>query len=396
MNWEHINPLEFDNGVFYLPARIELQPRQPHWGHPDQPGLRERVTTDRPHGINGKKLLCLLCMRIQAENNLSPEPVWLTFVNDTRTPHFRHANGRSPHAEHEPETDIHKALKERKARTWQAAGATEVNVEVWRPRARRRPDVLAFGPELTIAGEVQHSRASPQNIRNRQKALTKAGDRVLWTTDLNADNIGFLHSVPHLAIQDLDDYRLYLREPRLEVGAGAITFEEQRCGWADMWNGNTNRCPVTRRSVPCGRLHLYPTFNIRTYSHQADDVSARFPCGPRLHLDHMLEGVLHGAWLPYRNRNRVLWIPSAAHDKVTDERGGSVEEAESGSVQRREQAAKRACEQRAGVIPAQREVPAIEQTTLCCGRRHPGVAGEPLKLSCQLCSLSPTYYGRRT
>jgi hypothetical protein len=28
----------------------------------------------------------------------------------------------------------------------------------------------------------------------------------------------------------------------------------------------------------------------------------------------------------------------------------------------------------------------------CCGERAPGVGGEPLKLSCQLCASSPTYW----
>jgi hypothetical protein len=349
VHWENIDPTDFNNGVYYLPDRIELQPREPHWGHPTRPGMRERVVADRPHGINGRKLLCLLCMRIQAENNLERKPVWLTFVNNPRKPFFRHEGNQSPHAEHIPESDTHKALKERKARTLDDAGALSVDVEVWRPRARRRPDIVAVGPTLTLAGEVQHSKASTQIIRNRQKALTKAGDRVVWTTDHDADDIGFLHSVPHLAIQDLNDFRLYLREDRLEINAGAITFEEQRCGWSDIWNGNTNRCPVTGKAIPCGRLHLYPTFNPKTYIRQAAATAARFPCGPRLHLDHMLEGILHGGWLPYRNRNRILWIPSDVHDDVTDERGGSVEDAESGNDPRRNKAARRACEQRVGV-----------------------------------------------
>lgn len=30
--------------------------------------------------------------------------------------------------------------------------------------------------------------------------------------------------------------------------------------------------------------------------------------------------------------------------------------------------------------------------TLCCGEHQPGVAGEPLKLACQLCPDSPTYW----
>ncbi|MGC4750170.1 hypothetical protein ACLQ28_31565 [Micromonospora sp. DT201] len=155
--WEQVDPLTFNDGVFYVSAMIELQPRLPLWGHPHQPDLHEQLANDRPHGTSGEKLLCLLCMRHQAQRGLPRAPVWLTFVEGQHGPMFRHENGRSPHAEHQLETDTHKALKERKARTWESVGGT-VEVEVWRPRARRRPDVLAIGPVLTVAGEVQPSK----------------------------------------------------------------------------------------------------------------------------------------------------------------------------------------------------------------------------------------------
>lgn len=264
---------------------------------------------------------------------------------------------------------------------------------MWRPRARRRPDVLAIGPVLTVAGEVQHSKENPRTIRARQRALRKAGDRVVWTTDRGADDIAFLHSVPHLSVPALDDHRMYLSETRLEIGAGAITFETQRCGWADLWTGTT-RCPVTRKTMPCGRLHLYPTLNPRSYSRQKAATTAMFPCGPRPHLDHLLEGILHGTWLPYRHRDRVSWIPADAHTTVTTERGGTIELAETATDPRRDEMADRACERRYGPGIAQAEAPAVESLPLCCGKKPPGRAGQPLVLACQLCSNSPTYWRR--
>ncbi|MFI6066996.1 hypothetical protein ACIA47_17310 [Micromonospora sp. NPDC051227] len=390
--WEQLNPLDFNDGVLYLPAMVELQPRLPLWGHPGQPGLRERVATDRPHGISGQKLLCLLCMHSRARKGLIPAPVWMTLVEGPYGAIFRHEDGRSPHPEHEPESDTHKALKERKARTWQSVGGT-VEVEVWRPRAHRRPDVVAAGPVLTVAGEVQHSVATRQTIQSRQKALRKAGDRVVWTTDRGAGDITFLHPVPHLSVPALSDHRLYLSETRLEIGAGAITFETQRCGWADLWTG-TSRCPVTRRTVPCGSLHQYPTFNPHSYSREKVATTAVYPCGSRLHLDHLLEGILHGSWLPYKNRDRIAWIPAAAHEDVATERGGTVELAESGIAERRDRTTERACERRAGAVVAQAEAPEVENLTPCCGEKRPGRAGQPLALACNLCRNSPTYYRR--
>ncbi|MER7893473.1 hypothetical protein ABTX15_27010 [Micromonospora sp. NPDC094482] len=147
-----------------------------------------------------------------------------------------------------------------------------------------------------MAGEVQHSKATPRSIQVRQRALRKAGDRVVWTTDRGASDIAFLHAVPHLSVPALADHRMDLSETRLEIGAGAITFETQRCGWADLWTGTT-RCPATRKAKPCCSLHLYPTLNPHSYSRQMAATTAMFPCGPRPHLDHLLEGILHGTWL---------------------------------------------------------------------------------------------------
>lgn len=385
MFWNDINPLDFNNGIYFLPDQVELQPSQPDWGHP---GSRQRVIDGRPHGINGAKLLCLLCMRTLAESNQPLRPVWLTYVNHPRKPFFRHEDERSPHAEHQPETDIHKALKEREARTFEAAGALEVNLEMWRPRAKRRPDLYVKGPTLSIAAEVQHSTAPSRTIQARQRSLNKIGDRVVWTTDLNADSSGFLHTVPHLSVKSVKDYRLYLSQERLEINGGAIAFEKQRCGWSDIWNSNTTRCPVTRKAIPCGRMHLYPTFNLHTYSRTPSPQAARFPCGSRLHLDHMLEGVLHGAWLPYLHHRRVTWVPADIYDDMSAERGGTVEEAESGDAPRSDRTAKRACDQRLRLTETQ---PLKPQAPLEPSTPHGWwlVSNKPAHPNCEGCRRVP-------
>ncbi|WP_430786925.1 competence protein CoiA family protein [Actinoplanes sp. G11-F43] len=325
--WD-IDPYAFSDGVYYVPAGIELQPRLPGWGHPARPGLRERVAGDRPHGISGQKLLCLLCMRLRADEGLPPQPVWMTFVDGPHAPVFRHEDGRSPHVEHTVESDIHKALKDREAATWTAAGATDVTVETWRPRAKRRPDVLAVGARLTVAGEIQHTPLTPAAVNRRQNALASAGDRVVWTTDNDSADVAFLRQVPHLVVPALEDYRLYRqdRTPQLNVISGWTAFESQPCGWSDMWRDNSIRCPVTGRLQSCGRRHLYPTFNAYAYR---SDPNARFPCGPTPDLDHLLEGILNDGWRPYPvGGQRTTWIPTAVYNDVVAERGGSVEAAE--------------------------------------------------------------------
>lgn len=371
--WD-IDPYGFFDGVFYVPAGIELQPRLPAWGHPARPGLRERVANDRPHGISGQKLLCLLCMRLRADQGLPPAPVWMTFVDGPHSPVFRHEDGRSPHAEHTPESDIHKALKDREAATWTEAGATDVKVEAWRPRAKRRPDVLAVGAGLTVAGEIQHTTLTPTAVGRRQNALAAAGDRVVWTTDRDSADVAFLRQVPHLAVPALDDYRMYRhdRTPQLNVISGWTVFESQRCGWSDMWRSGSTRCPITERLQPCGRRHLYPTLNPHAYQ---PDPNARFPCGSSPDLDHLLEGILTDGWRPYPvGEQRTTWIPTAAYNDVVAERGGSVEAAE----RPRQPATShsqgtRVCEQRA----AKRSIAELAYLT------EPSRPGQPIGISPQ-------------
>jgi hypothetical protein len=44
------------------------------------------------------------------------------------------------------------------------------------------------------------------------------------------------------------------------------------------------------------------------------------------------------------------------------------------------------------MTPQAQYLAAVAAENPCCGKRHPGVAGEPLKLACQLCPKSPTYW----
>lgn len=347
---EDIDPGAYADGVLYVPEWIELQPRQHFWGHPARPELRELIAKDRPHGVGGRKLLCLLCMRLRAARGLPPAPVWMTFVESPSGPVFRHEDGQQPHQEHTPESDTHKALKEREASAWEQAGA-QVRVEQWRPRAKRRPDVLAVRAGLTVAGEVQHTTIPPEVVGRRQKALAAEGDRVVWTTDRDAADVAFLRRVPHLSVPALDDHRMYQRSrtPLLNVVTGWTFFEAQRCGWADTWRG-TSRCPVSGRAMPCGKLHLYPTLNVKEYKASAD---AMFPFGETVHLDHLLEGILNELWVPYRAaQNRTTWVPADAYEKVVDERGEFAEGAGLGRVPPRRRQAGRVCEQNAAATAA--------------------------------------------
>lgn len=61
--WQQLDPVTYNDGVFYVPAKVELQPRLPDWGHPDEPDLRDRLVNDRPHGMAVKSFsACSACV----------------------------------------------------------------------------------------------------------------------------------------------------------------------------------------------------------------------------------------------------------------------------------------------------------------------------------------------
>jgi hypothetical protein len=356
--WRSIDPTRFNDGVLYLPAMVEIQPKEPDWGVADFADLHRRVDDDRPHGgdEDSGKLLCLKCMAIKVRNREPASPVWMYFAQRQGRRLFCHMGTHHVHPEHEPESDEHKALVEREVRSCERVGAS-VDTEVRTANGRRRADFIAVGPTVTLAGEVQRSTESPRRIAQRQRDLTRDGKRALWTTDSRRPE--FLAGVPRLVIPNLTSWQQALRDPELAIVAGLTLVEYQRCGWTDEWTGSI-RCPKTRLLRTCGKIHAYPTANAtpNTYKPTSGPV-AQFGMGNRPHLDYVVAGIVLAQWLPYqrtaRGARQFVWMPAEDYIRFVDDRGGTdpaIAERSVGIASGRGQASARTCETDAEAAPA--------------------------------------------
>jgi hypothetical protein len=234
-----------------------------------------------------------------------------------------------------PESDEHKALVEREVRTCARLGAS-VETEVRTARGRRRADFIAVGAAVTLAGEIQLTNVSRRSIGQRQRDLTRDGNRALWTTDSRKP--AFLDGVPRLVIPALSGWQQARNDPELAIIAGWWLVEYQRCGWSDAWSGDRPRCPCTGSLRTCGRIHAYPTRNAT--------MSSRRP-----HLDIVVGGIVTGEWLPYKRRvkasHQFEWIPAKDYERVVEDRGGGdPERAERspGTIHRPITSAERTCD----------------------------------------------------
>jgi hypothetical protein len=235
--WRDVDPAQFNDGVLYLPAKVEIQPREHDWALPNMAEIFARVDEDRPHGGDETygRLLCLRCMAINARAGKTPAPVWMYLRRHKGLLLFYHIGSRHVHPKHTPESDEHKALVQREVRTCERVGA-EVETEVWTAKGRRRADFIAAGPEVTLAGEVQLTKVPRQSIAQRQRNLTRDGKRALWTTD--STQPGFLDGVPRLVIPALTGWQQVVRDP---PPGGTRRYREGRSSGAP-----SHRSPPTR------------------------------------------------------------------------------------------------------------------------------------------------------
>jgi hypothetical protein len=135
--------------------------------------------------------------------------------------HLRH--GESQWA---PESDEHKALKERIARAATTAGFT-ATIEARAPHGHRRTDVLVQGNDVLLGCEPQLSPISVSSVRRRSEIAYDDGITPLWTTNDRAATV--IDQAPWARIDQMP-WRLYLK-PNLEmpVRGGIRRLTSVRC-----------------------------------------------------------------------------------------------------------------------------------------------------------------------
>ncbi|AGL15179.1 hypothetical protein L083_1669 [Actinoplanes sp. N902-109] len=125
-----------------------------------------------------------------------------------------------------PESDEHKALKERIARAATAAGF-EATIEARAPHGRRRTDVLVHGSDVMLGCEPQLSPISLSSVRRRSEISYDDGITPLWTTNDRTATV--IDQAPWARI-DRMPWRDYLNpDSQMPVRGGVRSLTSIRC-----------------------------------------------------------------------------------------------------------------------------------------------------------------------
>lgn len=203
------------NGVFHVEYGIELNLTEPDLGHPSMPGLWGELYRKRHKGV----LQCLECREIKPD---CPEWMYLRVRPDGQ----REAVHLNPSiAAHAPESDEHKALKERIHRA-ATAGGFRVEVEHRPAHGRRRTDVLVHGNGVMLGCEPQLTEVSTATIKRRSAVATADGITPLWMTASAKSKL--INQAPWARI-DRMPWHIYLSSNKLPVRGGVRALETERC-----------------------------------------------------------------------------------------------------------------------------------------------------------------------
>jgi hypothetical protein len=237
--------------LLYYPARgIYLDPNEPGLG----------VTADilnelryRPDGtrkpIKAGTLLCQRCIQIGRENT----SVHLRDIGDGRLRPAHHGSADGPCTE--PESEEHKAWKDRIATTLQRAGYT-ADVEYANRSRGIRTDVVAYGDDgRRIGWEVQLSAIAAATVTRRTNRAISAGLIPSWmTTDTSASSKTrpLVNRVPWSMATDITAAQI-ANGAASWVHGSIRTLRERRC------KELPGLCPHSVRGAytyDCGKWHV--------------------------------------------------------------------------------------------------------------------------------------------
>lgn len=325
-------------------TEIEIDLFAQDYGHPQG---REIVDT-----LYGKTHRCDPVLFCEASGR--PEPVYLRVVNERM--YASHFDGTSCE-NHRPSlmSDEHKRQVDYVTRAAAKAGydtRTEVSLGTG-----TRPDIVIYGQQQ-VAIEVQRSHLTERSALTRTAKTIDAGIATsAWISDRDpGDQPGWFWRVPSVGMNKLP-WDVVPPE-RAATATGLREIYEFRCKWPDV-----TACPAGKRR-PCGGWHV----GHRPWTGMTvDDVAEMAPergIVPINYFDKWTFLVSPRSRALYTGVTGRLaeWSPSV--------------QAPANRQRRRIECAR----------------PIADAESVCCGEHPPGVAGEPLKLVCQLCRNSPTYW----
>ncbi|MFG2530090.1 hypothetical protein [Streptomyces sp. NPDC048516] len=270
------------NGVWHTGYEIVVHLTHADLGHPNRPGLLEEIT--RPVGVRDRHLL--ECVEHHEDGICQAE-------GEGRTPWMairrRTMDGATTLvAAHLPlrtkataeESDKHKAMKERIARTARDHGLS-ADLEARSDDGRIRTDVLIAGPAGKVGWEAQYSPITAATVRRRSSRAVEHGITPLWVT---SDGTSALVDRAPWVLVDDQPWHVIASRKSILVRAGARNLQEWRC------DENSQRpCPGSAGMRTCGGFHAH-----------WDLPALCLPPKPTLQLDELVVTSATGSWVPMR------------------------------------------------------------------------------------------------
>ncbi|MFB7979662.1 competence protein CoiA family protein [Streptomyces vinaceus] len=234
------------NGVFHTKYGIEINLTFADLGHRDRPGLLEEIT--RPVGERERDLLqCLTDYKGgQCECALADKTPWMFVRRQRRAGRVEWVAAHLPltHAATPEESDKHKAMKERIARSASRHGL-DVQVEARSADGRVVTDVLVSGAGARVGWEAQYSPISASTVRRRSGRARENGIAPLWVTGDASSSI--VDRAPWTRVDDVPWQRIV--SPLAMVVRGGVRHLQ-------IWKctpSSERPCPETGRH--CGKFH---------------------------------------------------------------------------------------------------------------------------------------------
>ncbi|MFG2441198.1 hypothetical protein [Streptomyces sp. NPDC048508] len=287
------------NGVWHTGYEITVHLSQPDLGHPELPHLLTEITA--PVEERDRQLLeCLehhddgVC-QAEGEGRTPWMAIRRRTVDGITTLIAAHLPLRTTATAEE--SDKHKAMKERIARTAREHGL-EAELEVRTGDGRIRTDVLVAGPAGKVGWEAQYSPIAAETVRRRSQRAVEHGITPLWVTSDGSSSL--IDRTPWVLVDDQPWHVIASRKSIL-VRAGARYLQEWKCD-----EHQQRPCPGVGGSRSCGRFHVH-----------WDLPALCIPPKPTPQLDQLILTSATGTWVPMRipdprdaRLTARMWVPA--------------------------------------------------------------------------------------
>ena len=204
-------------GVYYTDLGIELNLTEDDLGHPEHPGLWQRLLAE-PHFDPGR----FRCLDPDPQHDC-PKVMYVYERQGKRLAGHHNPGQRTLTAE---ESDLHKATKERIARAAEHAGF-HAEPEDRAKHGKRRTDVLIHGANGFLLGcEVQVSRIEAATVDRRTRIAQSDGITPLWTAE--DDRHPLIHRAPWTLLRRMHWHDIATAN-RIPILGGVRTLRLEQC-----------------------------------------------------------------------------------------------------------------------------------------------------------------------